>query len=167
MNEAMVRIGEFKTTKPGAEPLVAVGLGSCVGVVLHDRAAQVTGLAHVMLPSSDGHKGGQPGKFADMAIPALVDAMERHGARRMRLEAWLAGGASMFSGAGGSSLDIGGRNAVAVKEALGGLRVPVRGTELGGKAGRTMRADGTGRVTVKAAGGKEQVLAGEPAVGAR
>jgi chemotaxis protein CheD len=158
MPETMVRIGEYRTTKAGRDGLVAVGLGSCVGVALVDRASGVTGLAHVMLPSSEGHKSDQIGKFADKAIPALIGQMEREGARRSRLEAWLAGGASMFAGAGGA-LEIGGRNAEAVREALASVRVPVRGAELGGSSGRTMRADATGRITVKAAGGTEQVMA--------
>jgi chemotaxis protein CheD len=158
MGETMVRIGELRTTKAGRDGLVAVGLGSCVGVVLVDRAAGVTGLAHVMLPSSEGHRSTSEGKFADRAVPALIREMEREGALRARLEAWLAGGASMFAGAG-SALDIGDRNAHAVRAALGAVRVPVRGTELGGSAGRTMRADGAGRVTVKRAGGAEQVMA--------
>jgi chemotaxis protein CheD len=158
MNETMVRIGEFRTTRTGGTPLVAVGLGSCVGVVVVDRTAGVTGLAHVMLPSSDGHKSSSAGKFADRAIPALLAELEVAGGRRMHFEAWLAGGARMFAAAKGS-LDIGDRNAEAVRAALTAARVPIRGTELGGSAGRTMRADGSGRVTVKAAGGKEIVMA--------
>lgn len=154
----MVRIGEFRTTRAGRDGLVAVGLGSCVGVVLVDRSAGVTGLAHVMLPSSEGHRSPSEGRFADRAVPALIAQMEREGARRMRLEAWLAGGASMFSGAG-PALDIGDRNVHAVREALVAAKVPVRGAQLGGHAGRTMRAGAGGRITVKSAGGAEVILA--------
>lgn len=157
MAETMVRIGEFATTAHPDEPLVAVGLGSCVGVAVVDRRARVTGLAHVMLPASEGHRAPEDARFADHAIPALLAAMESHGARRERLEAWLAGGASMFHG--GAGLDIGPRNADAVQEALAAARVPVRGAELGGSAGRTLRADARGRITVKRAGGQELVMA--------
>lgn len=157
MGETMVRIGELAATAEPGDRLVAVGLGSCVAVAVLDRGAGVTGLAHVMLPASDGQRPAPDGRFADRAIPALLSEMEGRGARRERLEAWLAGGASMF--AAGGTLDIGPRNADAVQEALAAARVPVRGTELGGSAGRTLRADTRGHITVKRAGGRELVLA--------
>ena len=51
-------------------------LGSCVGVVLHDRAARIGGVAHIVLPDSRG-AADHPGKYADTAIPALIADLDR------------------------------------------------------------------------------------------
>ncbi|MGH2928188.1 MAG: chemotaxis protein CheD, partial [Solirubrobacteraceae bacterium] len=76
------------------EELVARGLGSCIGVAIVDRSAGIAGLAHVVLPDSDG-KRHQPGKFADTAIPGLISRMRAAGAVPRRLEAVIVGGAQM------------------------------------------------------------------------
>ena len=50
MEEVFVNIGEIKVlTQEGR--LVAVGLGSCVGLILYDALAKV-GVAHVFLPTN-------------------------------------------------------------------------------------------------------------------
>ena len=46
-------------------------LGSCVGVILHDRVARLGGLGDIVLPNSRG-SADHPGKFADTAIPASL-----------------------------------------------------------------------------------------------
>jgi chemotaxis protein CheD len=151
MSETMVRMGEYAFSAGAEDVLVSLGLGSCVGVALIDRAAGVAGLAHVVLPAAEGREGA-PGKFADTAVPALLDAVLELGARRARLDAVLVGGASMFS-FGGAGLDIGQRNDAAVREELARLRIPVAAAQTGGSAGRTVRvAVDTGVVTSKAAG---------------
>jgi chemotaxis protein CheD len=151
MAETMVRMGEFAFSGSAGDVLVSLGLGSCVGVALLDRRAAVAGLAHVVLPTAEG-RAETPGKYADTAVPALLDAVVGLGARRTRLEAVLVGGASMFS-FGGAGLDIGQRNDAAVREELARLRIPVAAAETGGSRGRTVRVDvRTGVVTAKAAG---------------
>jgi chemotaxis protein CheD len=158
--ETMVRMGELATSSRGGGALVSIGLGSCIGLALLDRERAVAGLAHVMLPEAHpAGDGGTPGKFADRAVPALLDALTRAGARRQRLEAVIVGGAKMF--AIGASMDIGARNEAGVRAALEQARVPVRAADTSGSTGRTIRvhaADGV--VTVKAAGGKPTVLYG-------
>jgi chemotaxis protein CheD len=152
--DVMVRMGEMATTDDGTA-LVSIGLGSCIGLALLDRAKGVAGLAHVMLPATppEGTRGAD-GRFADRAVPALVDAVLALGARRARLEAILVGGARMF--ALGSSLDIGARNESAVREALAAARLPVRAAVTRGSTGRTIRVHtDTGVVTVREAGGRD------------
>jgi chemotaxis protein CheD len=151
MAETMVRMGEFAFSASAGDVLVSLGLGSCVGVALLDRRATVAGLAHVVLPAAEG-RAETPGKFADTAVPALLDAVVALGARRSHLEAVLVGGASMFS-FGGAGLEIGQRNDEAVREELARLRIPIAAAETGGSRGRTVRVDvQTGVVTAKAAG---------------
>ena len=143
----MVRMGEYASSATAGDVLVSLGLGSCIGLALIDRRAAVAGLAHVVLPAADG-RDAVPGKFADTAVPTLLDAVVGLGARRTRVEAVLVGGASMFSSGGGSGgLEVGQRNDAAVREELRKLRIPVAATETGGSRGRTVRVavDGAAR----------------------
>jgi chemotaxis protein CheD len=155
------RMGEMCVSSTAGDELVAIGLGSCIGLAMVDRAAHVAGLAHVVLPESGGAAGPAP-KFADLAVPALLDAVRRAGGRKDRLEVVLVGGARMFAMGGG--LDIGARNDAAVREALHQRGLRVRAAETGGSSGRTVRvhvADGT--VLVHQAGGKPVAVLGSGA----
>jgi chemotaxis protein CheD len=116
-------------------------LGSCVGVVLHDGRARICGLAHVVLPRSEG-RDDSPGKYADTAIPALLEGMGRLGSRRQHVTAFLAGGAAMFRGsADGAIATIGDQNVQAVRRILADLRIPISAEDTGGGHGRTIAFD--------------------------
>jgi chemotaxis protein CheD len=148
-------MGEIQVSKRTGEELVARGLGSCIGLALIDRSCGVAGMAHVVLPESNG-SNHEPGKFADLAVPALVTQMQKAGAVTRRLEAVLAGGARMFEL---GEMDIGARNAAAVKAGLTRAGLRVRAADTGGNRGRTMRLTvGDFEVTVKEAGGKPVTL---------
>ena len=71
---AAIGLGEMKVTKDDSVVLTCLGLGSCVGMAAYDPVSKVAGMAHIVLPRSDG-RSGLPAKFADTAIPALVDEM--------------------------------------------------------------------------------------------
>ena len=78
------------------------------------------GLAHVLLPepalARDQHNTA---KFAATAVPMLMEELAAMGARARRLEARLAGGASMFATLMvPGSLNMGERNIRASREAL-------------------------------------------------
>jgi chemotaxis protein CheD len=156
--EIMVRMGELAVSADADDTLVSLALGSCIGVAMVDRRGGLAGLAHVMLPASPGHRTADPGRFADTAVPELLDRLVGIGALRDRLEVSLVGGAQMFV-TGDSSLAIGRRNEEGVRAALGEARLPVVAHATGGTAGRTIRvAVSTGAVTVKEAGGTPWVL---------
>ncbi len=146
---AGVRMGEMVVSANPTDELTALGLGSCIGLAIVDRAAGIAGLAHIVLPES--HPGADRGRFADTAVPALVELMRRTGAVVRRMEAAIAGGARMFDMSG--ALDIGARNEQAVRAALAKARVALRATETGGNQGRTIRVNvADGVVTVRTAG---------------
>jgi chemotaxis protein CheD len=151
-----VRMGEIAVATPGGEELVALGLGSCIGLALVDRASGVAGLAHIVLPES--REGAtERGKFADLAVPELIARMRRVGASETRLQAVLAGGAKMFDL--GSELDIGARNEAAVRSALARARIGVSAAATGGNRGRTVKVTpGRVTVTVREAGGETVTL---------
>jgi chemotaxis protein CheD len=156
--ETMVRMGELAVSSVPGHVLVSLGLGSCIGLALVDRRMGIAGLAHIVLPQSQGHMNETSRKFADHAVPELVAELEQAGARRIRLEAVLVGGASMFA-VSAASLEVGLRNEAAVRELLRTYRIPVLATATGGSKGRTIRVEvGTSAVTVREAGGKDTAL---------
>lgn len=137
-------------------------LGSCVGVILHDRVARLGGLAHIVLPDSRG-SADHPGKFADTAIPALIDDIERQlqVKSRSRLVAKLVGGATMFppGGKANPAMNIGHMNQQAVERILGELRIPIMARDLGGGSGRHLTLDtSSGIVAIKVPGGADYEL---------
>jgi chemotaxis protein CheD len=156
--ERMVRMGELAISDTPGDVLVSLGLGSCIGLALVDKRAGVAGLAHIVLPASGGAvKPETVHKFADHAVPALLDGMVERGASPVFLQASLVGGASMFVAVG---QDVGRRNAVAVRELIAQRRVPVVAEAVGGSRGRTVKVDvAMGTVSVREAGGTEEVLA--------
>src|SRR5579884_2166646 len=133
---ASARMGEMVVSSDPDEELVALGLGSCIGLAIIDRPAGVAGLAHIVLPESND-PGRQVGKFADTAVPALIARMRRAGAFERRFETAIVGGARMFEVSGG--LDIGARNEAAVRAALSEARIPVTVAHTGGCCGRTLK----------------------------
>lgn len=133
--------------------LVTYALGSCVGICLIDSTAGVGGLSHIMLPSSAGmaNAGSMPMRFADTAIPLLVQKMSLMGANRGRMKAKIAGGAVMFA-TSSDKFNIGERNVQAVRAALNELRIPIIAEDTGLDYGRTVFFyPETGIMEVKAA----------------
>jgi chemotaxis protein CheD len=164
MADTMVRMGELAASAVAGDVLVSLGLGSCIGLALLDRRTGVAGLAHVVLPESSG---SEELKFADRAVPELVERVVKLGGRRGMLEAALVGGASMFV-VTTPTLEVGQRNEAAVRDQLQELRIPVIAAETGGNRGRTIRVHvDSARITVREAGGREaDLVAGRAGVAA-
>lgn len=139
MEVRLIRMAGIEVAE--APVLLKTTLGSCVGVVLHDRGRSVGGLAHVMLPRRLG-QDRSVGKYADTAVPALVERMRRFGSERRDLSAFLAGGANMFrQAADGAIATIGAHNIEAVRQILADLRIPIAFEDIGGTQGRTVIFD--------------------------
>lgn len=141
----IIKIGmaDLGVAKPPSR-LRTTGLGSCVGVVLYDHIHKVAGMAHVMLPESSLAKGGElsVGKYADTAIPHLIQQMQKEGAASRNMIAKLAGGAQMFAFLGGNDMmRIGPRNVEACKMALQAAQIKIIAEDTGGNCGRTIEFD--------------------------
>lgn len=156
MKEA-VRVGmaEYKAVR-APTIIISLGLGSCVGIVLHDSTRKIGGLAHIMLPDStfSGKKDFNVGKFADTAIVALITQMLKLGANRKRIISKIAGGAQMFKiKSENTFLQIGKRNVEAVRYNLSKLNIRLAAEDVEGNYGRTLEFDSkTGRLTIKTIG---------------
>lgn len=133
--------------------LVTYALGSCVGICLKDKATNVCGLAHIMLPWSTEatNTQGNPRRYADTCLAELITAMQRKGAAIPRLTAKIAGGAQMFATTS-AVFNIGERNVDAVKKVLARYRIPIVAEDTGKNYGRTVffHAD-TGVMEIKSA----------------
>ncbi|QEC46852.1 chemotaxis protein CheD [Baekduia soli] len=158
--ETVVRMGEAAASCTPADVLACIGLGSCIGLVLVDAPGGVAALAHVMLPEATQADPEQPPRFADLAVPFLLDQAEAHGARRARVRAVLVGGAAMFTFGGGQ--DIGARNEAAVRAGLRAAGITVAAAATGGSRGRTVRVHVGEQpsITVREAGGTDEQLFG-------
>ncbi|MBM7867131.1 chemotaxis protein CheD [Heliobacterium gestii] len=149
----LIKVGmaDLKASK-APDNLMTSGLGSCIGICLYDAVAKVGGLAHIMLPASTQARSSEnKAKFADTAIPVLLDEMTRLGAVKSRLVAKIAGGAQMFSFPGASDvMRIGERNAEAVLQRLKQENIPLLARETGGNFGRTIELDTmTGKLHIR------------------
>lgn len=154
--EVVARMGDIAVSGMPGDVLVSVGLGSCIGLALVAPRLRVCGLAHVMLPDSGGRPADRPGKFADLAVPALLADLAARGATVSALGAVIVGGAQMFANSG---MEIGARNDAAVREALTAAGISVVAAATGGSVGRTIRVHvETGSVSLREAGGQEVTL---------
>ena len=143
--------------------ITTLGLGSCVGIAIRDPATKIGGLAHVMLPDSKSIKNGNLNiaKFADTGIVELVVQMEKLGAKRSRMVAKIAGGATMFAFQGGNSPigQVGMRNVEATKEKLKELKIPILAEDTGSNYGRTVIFyPETGAFHIRAVGRPESII---------
>jgi len=151
-----VAIGQIGVARGGG--VLRTFVGSCVGLVLHARHEGAAGLAHVMLPSSNGN-GSPPGKYADTAVIETLRLLrDAVGEPTLSCTAKLVGGAAMF--AFHSGMPIGEQNVLALEKILGELGIPITGRLCGGRHGRRLAVDVvTGVVTVETAGQGTETLA--------
>lgn len=123
------------------EVLKTTGLGSCVGLTLFDPNKRIAGMAHVMLPSSSIARETpiNIAKYADTAIPELIERMLKDGAHIRSLQAKMAGGSQMFTLPGQTdSLRIGPRNVESCLMKLEEFKIPLLAQDTGGNFGRTI-----------------------------
>jgi len=125
-------------------------LGSCVGVALYHPRFGVGILGHVVLAQSGG-RAAAPGKFADTAVPYMLDQIEQLAGSRAGILAKIAGGASMFGTT--DALQIGQTNISAVEQALGKAGIRIVARDVGGNKGRRITLQcATGELLVQVAG---------------
>lgn len=142
ISDQLIKVGmaDLNIARNG-ELLKTTGLGSCVGLTLFDAKKQLAGMAHIMLPSSSIARETPVNlaKYADTALPTLIERMLANGASIESLQAKMAGGAQMFMLPGQSdSLRIGPRNVEACLTLLDNYKIPLLAQDTGGNFGRTI-----------------------------
>ena len=128
-------------------------VGSCIALSLYHPKLQRGVMAHIVLPDSAGREG-TPGKFANTAIPRMLEMLKEFSTPAPGLTAKFAGGANMFGSSG--PLQIGDANVEAVAQSLRAAGIRIAAQDVGGNRGR--------RVTFQCEGGAMIVeSAGQPA----
>ena len=149
-----VGMADLKIAK-NPDILTTLGLGSCIGIAVWDPMTKIGGLAHIMLPDSTKIRNNSNiAKFADTGIDELIRLMLQAGANKNKLVAKIAGGARMFEVSGATTVgNIGEKNAIASKEKLKQLGIPLIAEDTGLNYGRTVELDcSNGNYLIKAVG---------------
>lgn len=156
-----IGISEFRVARaPGI--IITYGLGSCVGIAIHDPAARIGALAHTLLPAvPEGMTLPlKSAKFTDMAVDLMVEELLKSGCAADRLVAKLAGGASMFDPFYHTFRgDIGRRNVETAHNALARHGIAVAAEDTGADYGRTVEFHtATGEMVIRALQGPGKTI---------
>lgn len=133
--EVRVAMAEIKVESKPIE--LVTNVGSCVAICLYNPMSKCGGLAHIMLPNSAiAPQDFPPGKFADTAIPVLVEALREYTEEEPYISAKIAGGANIFKVENNDGPTIGEKNVDAVKKALNANKIRLTAEDVGGAYGR-------------------------------
>lgn len=89
-----VDTGELRVSS-GPVILQSIALGSCIALAVYEPDRKIGGLAHIMLPGMT-QSSRHPTKYAINAIDALIDSVEKLGAKTENLEISIVGGANIL-----------------------------------------------------------------------
>ena len=138
MEGSLINVGVAQVKIANGPAVLRTILGSCVGICIYDRMKKIGGLAHILLPV-DTSNGTTIEKFAETAIPHMVQLLLKEGAKKEFMSAKIAGGASMFKFEASVTLgQIGERNIEETKKILEKLQIPLVDEDTGGSAGRVI-----------------------------
>ena len=153
MEKTLINVGVAQVKTASQPAILRTILGSCVGICIYDRIKKIGGMAHILLPSS-GSQNANLEKYADTAIPLLVERLLKEGAKKEFMSAKIAGGASMFKFESNNMLgQIGDRNVEVTKAILEKMGIHVLEEDVKGNTGRVIDFYlEDGRMKVKAAG---------------
>jgi len=156
MDNTLVNVGVAQLKNSASPTVLRTILGSCVGICIFDRIKKIGGLAHILLPN-DTTNGIAIEKYADTAIPHLVNLLIKAGGKNENFSAKIVGGASMFKFQSSLSLgQIGERNIEETKSTLKKLNIPILEEDVGGSAGRVINFHlQDGHLKVKSAGNEK------------
>lgn len=129
-------------------------VGSCVAICLFDIQAKVASMAHVILPKKTNDRScaaeDEIGKFADTAFTYMMNNILQMGADPKRIQAKMAGGATIFSHESETNLfNIGSRNVMAIKQILKENGITLVSEDTGENFGRWVRFSlSSGKMTI-------------------
>jgi chemotaxis protein CheD len=133
MKKHVLNIGDVKTDiSPSV--FTCFGLGSCIGLFVQDRAAGISGGAHILLPESI-KANTDDGKHYNVkdALDKLFEQFQRYGSSLETLRAKIVGGANIISAFG----NVGERNVRSIKDHLVANKIFIAAVDVGGSSSRT------------------------------
>ncbi|MBC86391.1 MAG: chemotaxis protein CheB [Bdellovibrionaceae bacterium] len=144
MNKHFLLPGKLVVTR--SEAKITTVLGSCISVMIYDDVAKVYGMNHFLLPNDAG-KPGLSGRYGEYAMSTLIAKMESHGAARLRMKAFVYGGAEVLETSTGLR-KIGEKNSELAFQVLDQMGIKILKQDVGGKRGRKIVFD-TSSLTVE------------------
>ena len=140
--------GDYAAKRAGQSDVIMMMtvLGSCVAVCLTDKARQIAGLNHFMLPDQLDYKAlrqsqldpsNPSARYGVHAMELLINQMLDLGAERAELRAWVFGGAKVLSGIS----DVGSGNISFALSYLKRERITVVAQDTGGQSARKLYLD--------------------------
>lgn len=153
--EIDVRMGSLSVSEK-KNTVLTTFVGSCVALCIYEPVQKIGGLAHIMLPDSEGKHSpasSLDARYADHALKLVLDAIKQKGGNHERLVSKLVGGAKTFSNENSATdvlFNIGERNYASVRVLLESSKIPVLAEDVGSTQGRWVRLDvNNGNVIVK------------------
>ena len=145
-----IGIGEIAIGHSG-DFLMISSLGSCIGLVIYPETNEISDrcavMGHIMLPKGRGSKKienesnpGKQAKYADKAVPAMLEVLKAQHHNKKKLVAKMAGGAKMF-GQKSDTFDIGKENSKVVRSILKSMNIPLLRYYTGGETGMRVSFD--------------------------
>lgn len=116
--------------------IVSTVLGSCISVTMYDAAHRMGAICHAILP--DEIITGDPYRYVDSSIKAMLRRFERHGIKKGNLEVKLFGGADILPPGNGiyRTMTVGKQNIFRAREVLKWERLQLLASDVGGSRGR-------------------------------
>jgi chemotaxis protein CheD len=134
VNPVYLQPGQLYVSASAAR--VTTILGSCIAVGLWDDEREIGGMNHFMLPNQPASLPASD-RFANIAMPRLLEKLLIAGAREHRLQAKVFGGACVL-GISTTPDHLGTKNRRAALDFLAEHHIPVVAEETGGEVGRKL-----------------------------
>jgi chemotaxis protein CheD len=154
----VVGVGDMKIGRR-EDMIVTHALGSCLGLMVYDPAAQVGGLLHAMLPLSkiNMQKAAEnPYMFVDSGVPELFRQLYELGGQKSRMVIKAAGCGQPLGNS--EMFKIGERNYTILKKLLWKNNILIEAEDVGGICSRTVYFDlSTGQVTISSKGVRKEL----------
>ena len=147
-----VGIGDMKLTR-GQGEIITYALGSCIGIAFYDPVLKLGALLHIMLPIRQNKDDANLLKYADTGLAETIRKLTAFGMVKSRAIVKIAGGAKMFDVGTSNMINVGERNAIASREKLKKLGIPLIAEDCGKNFGRTVEIySESGEFLIKAVG---------------
>lgn len=154
------KVGEQVSSSNPEDKLIALGLGSCVAVIIYDKISKIAVLSHIALPEKvnppkqmdDISNYNMVGRYATTFLEASLKKIVSLGGKYQHVEAKIAGGGHMFSELKGNKniINLGERNVKAVKTELEKHNIEITGEDVLGTSSRSISFNiATGLLTVR------------------
>jgi chemotaxis protein CheD len=130
--------------KPGehyftASPtIVSTVLGSCVSITMHNQEYQMSAICHAVLPEEI--IPGEPYRYVDSAIAAMLRMFGRHGIYKSDLVVKLFGGSNILPPSQNSYRDmtVGMQNILSAQQIIKNEQLNLLASDVGGTRGRKL-----------------------------